>query len=235
MQKKIMFACIILSLSPGLIHADGGGEEPLTRTEVGVIKKKIQAVIAAIGNPPEGYSKSSEDFDIPTKVYTTSGGFEPVSSSARFVFGGGAEALAAEYQKKLMEAQAKGDRAAMGRIAAEMQSKMMAASANQPVQVNVEMNHNYNVEIDPDGVLLENPGVLAMVLNEGEGRADVEIYFDPVNLTNTQDKSSVDIPAGAVKNKTSTVNIKIELSGPAEIVREWAKRIQAKAVLAQIN
>ena len=92
--------------------------------------------------------------------------------------------------------------------------------------------------IDPDNVVFERPGVIALKLKGyDEGKATVEVYFDPVSLKDTKTLSVVDLkmPKNGVDKKTAVLNATIHISGPASEVEAWAKRIDTKGVLAQID
>ena len=122
----------VLLLATGL--AAGGAraqnENPLTRDEVSVVKKKMVAALDALGQPG-GYSLEHENFNLPTEAYKNSntGRYNLISGSADRKFGTQKKTeeeskdLQKEYQKKIAEAQAKGDYAAMSKIAQEMQQK----------------------------------------------------------------------------------------------------------------
>lgn len=230
-------------------------ENRLTRDEVSVIKKKLVAILSSMGGGPKGYVKESEDFNLPTQFYKNhdSGKIEPMHASASQRFGGGAEKktkksqkeMGEYYQKKMLEAQAKGDMQEMMRLSQEMQMKVgqagleqMEAEKKEPVSVGINLNSNPSQAIDPDNVVFEKPGVIALRFKEGEeDKVRVEIYFDPVSLKDTKTLSVVELkmPKDGVNKNTVVLNATISLSGPINEVEAWANKIDTKAVLSQID
>jgi hypothetical protein len=108
----------------------------------------------------------------------------------------------------------------------------------EPISVQIRMNAGASQAIDPDGVILEKAGVIVLALeNRDEKNSRVGLYFDPVSLKETKSLSKVDLkyPEGGVSKKTTVLNIRIELTGPADVVTEWAKKINTSAVLSQID
>jgi len=227
----------------------------LTRDEVSVVKKKLVAVIDALGQPPKGYVKEDEDFSLPTEFSknATSGLYYPVYGSVQMKFGGGAEKIQKktekefqqDYQKKIAEAQAKGDYEAVAKLAQEMQKKMGEAqvkvieATKEPINVSITFNSNPGQTIDPDGVVFEKPGVLALKFKENEAQEKIRVvvYFDPVSLKDTKQLSKVDLamPDEGIKSKTGVLNATIEFTGPSAEVEQWAKTVSANKVLAQID
>ncbi len=230
-------------------------ENSLTRDEVAVIKRKLVAILDALGQPPAGYVKEDEDFNLPTEFYEAEsrGLFQALNSSASRKFGGGSDTkakqadkdLQMEYEKKIAEAQAKGDYEALARISQEMSKKQGEArlqvieSTKEPINVSIQLNSNPGTTIDPDAVLFESPGVIALKLEsqEGESKTRVGVYFDPVSLKNTKKLSRVEMREArdGVDNKTTVLNATVELNGPAAEVEKWAKKIDTRKVLAQID
>lgn len=230
-------------------------ENLLTRDEVAVIKKKLVAVTEALGQPPAGYIKEDESFYLPTEAakMKDSGQFYPPDAFVRYKFGGAEKKvkksekeLKAEYEKKMLEAQAKGDFDAMAKLGEEMAQKSgkTQLEANEakkePIEVSITFNSNPGQTIDPDAVLFENPGMIALKLkadgDEDKGR--VAVYFDLVHLKDTKKLSRVDLmdkPQKGVSRKTLVLNATIELTGPASVVESWAKRISVSKALAQID
>jgi hypothetical protein len=224
-----------------------------TRDEVGAVKKKIVAALDAAGELPEGYSKEKESFNLPTDVgkNTTSGLFYPVYGGGERRFGSekavqkDAKVMQKEYQKKMAEAQAKGDMAAITKLAQEMQLKagqvQMKAVTGQkvPIEIQVQLNSNPGASIDPDAVVFEKPGVIALKEKkdgtEDEGR--IRVFFDPVHLKDTKQLSRIDnkLPAKGTSSKTAVYNINIEFSGPIADIEAWAKRLDTGKVLSLID
>lgn len=232
------------------------GAQPsnLTRDEVSVIKKKLVAIVDALGQPPKGYVKEDEDFSLPTdfSIVGNTSMYWPVHASAQVKFGGGADKIqkktekeSEDYEKKMAEAQAKGDYEALGKLAQEMQKKMGEAQVKvieakkEPINVSISFNSNPGQTIDPDAVVFEKPGVLALKFkeNEADEKIRIAVYFDPVSLKDTKQLSRVDLalPQEGIKSKTGVLNATIEFTGPSAEVEQWAKAIAANKVLAQID
>ena len=228
-------------------------ENSLTRDEVAQFKKRLVNVLEALGQPPAGYTVEHESFNLPTDAYKdrATGKFHPLSAGADRNYGTQKKAQAAggelqkEYQKKMLEAQAKGDYQELGRLSQEMQRKMSetqlkAVEGNkEPVSVTVHFNSNPGAVIDPDAVLFERPGVIALKsTDEGNpGHVRVAIYCNPVSLKETRQLSRVNMkqPEGGVTKKTLVLSVTVEFSGPASEVEPWAKKLDTKKILAQID
>jgi len=243
----VTFATLFLAL------AVAQNSVPYTRDEVATLKKKLVNALNALGQPPAGYAQEREDFNLPTDASKRqeSGLFYPAYGSAHRTFGSDKSAkksekdLEKEYQKKIAEAQAKGDYMAMSKIAQEMQQKAgqmqlkNMEAKKEPIEISINMNSGGGEAIDPDGVLLEKAGVIALK-EKGDGSEDksrVRIFFDPINLRETKQLSKVDMkmPEKGVSSKTAVYNITIELNGPTADVEAWAKRIETGKVLSQID
>jgi hypothetical protein len=239
-----------VAAGPGRGWARAQDEQSLTRDEVSVIKKKLVAVLEALGQPA-GYSLEHEDFNLPTEAYKNSGTgkFSLTGASANRRFGTEKKTeeeskdLQKEYQKKIAEAQAKGDYAEMSRIAMEMQQKsgQMQLKATEghkdPVQVSVSFNSNPGAVIDPDMVVFERPGVIALKSGVENGSERIAVYCDPVSLKDTKQMSRVEMkqPEGGVAKKTLVLNVTIEVTGPTAGIEPWVKLVDVKKVLAQID
>jgi hypothetical protein len=251
MTRRLSLIVILVSLFLGIAVAQNS--VPYTRDEVATLKKKLVGALDAVGQPPAGYTKEKENFNLPTEASKNSdnGLFYPAYGSGDRTFGADKSAeksqkdLEKEYQKKIAEAQAKGDYAAMGTIAQEMQKKSgelqlkkMEAS-KVPIEIRISINSNGGEAIDPDGVLFERTGLIALKeKSEGnEEKSRVRIFFDPVNLKDTKQLSKVDMkmPEKGVKSKTAVYNITMEFDGPTAEIEAWAKKIESGKVLAQID
>jgi hypothetical protein len=151
--------------------------------------------------------------------------------------------LQKEYQKKLAEAQAKGDYAAMSKLAMEMQQKagqmqMKATESHKdPVRVSVSFNNNPGAVIDPDAVVFEHPGVIALKSNVENGSERIDIYFDPVALKETKQLSRVDLklPPDGVAKRIAVLCATIDVTGPVAEIEPWVKGIDVKKILSQID
>ena len=198
MSRAYRIALVTLCILACLPSGSRAKDVDLNRQEVTVIKKKLVAVEEALSPLPEGYAKSDEDFGLPTSVQTgDAGGFDPIQASASFTFAGGGAMTAektekeieAEYKKKIMEAQAKGDYQAIQTLSQEMMQKAMSnqmaaeEAKRDPVRVYVTFNSGSYATIDPDAVVFEKPGVIALKTLQNHGHdMQVKIYIDTVNL-----------------------------------------------------
>jgi len=226
---------------------------PYTRDEVATLKKKLVNALDAVGQPPAGYAKEKENFSLPTDASKNneSGLFYPAYGSGDRMFGAGKSAeksqkeLQNDYEKKVAEAQAKGDYQAIAKLAQEMQQKageMQLKSIEGkkvPIEIHININSNPGEAIDPDGVLFERTGVIALKeKSDGdEEKSRIRIFFDPVNLKDTKQLSKVDMkmPEKGVSSKTAVYNITVEFDGPTTEIEAWAKKIESGKVLAQID
>ncbi|MFH2054015.1 MAG: hypothetical protein ABIK96_16290 [bacterium] len=248
MRIAVLAPFILACLAAGSLAK----EVDLNRQEVTVIKKKLVAVEESLSPMPDGYAKSEEDFSLPTSVQTgDKGGFRPVYASASYTFeGGGAmtaekteKELEAEYKKKIMEAQAKGDYQAIQTLSQEMMQKAMSnqmaaeEAKRDPVRVYVSFNSGSYATIDPDAVVFEKPGVIALKTLQNQGQdLQVMIYFDPVSLKETGTLSKIELKNDRdAGDKTTVRHITVELSGPAGVVEAWSKTVDTGKVLAQID
>ena len=225
-------------------------ERSLTRDEVSVIKKKMVAAFDALGQPA-GYSVEHESYNLPTQAYKNSHGdkYNLIGASANRQFGTQKKAeeeskdFQKDYQKKVAEAQAKGDYAEMSKLAQEMQQKagQMQLKATQthkdPIQVSVYLNNNPGAVIDPDAVVFEHPGVIALKSNVENGSERIDIYFDPVSLKEMKQLSRVDLkqPEDGVAKRTLVLSASIEVTGPAAEIEPWVRKVDVSKVLAQID
>jgi len=254
MSRIIRNVALLLSILIFLAPASQAKEIQLNRKDVTVIKKKLVAVEQALNPLPEGYLKSEEDFDLPTSVNEgDKGGFQLVNASADFTFDGGSDKMAkksqddieATYKKKIMEAQAKGDYAAMQKISQEMMQEAMGAqmaavdAQKEPVRVDIAFNGGAYATIDPDAVVFEKPGVIALksLQNQGE-EMQVMIYFDPVKLKETETLAKVELESDDdpdAPQKTTVRYITIQMTGPPSVVEAWSQSVDTGMVLAQID
>ena len=247
MSSIVIFVAMFLGI------AVAQNSVPYTRDEVATLKKKLVASLDAVGQPPTGYAKERENFNLPTEVskQQETGLFHPAYASGDRTYGSdkagqkSEKDLQKEYEKKIAEAQAKGDYQAIAKLAQEMQQKAGQMQLKKiegkkvPIEIHVNINSNSGEAIDPDAVLFERTGVIAWKeKNAGdEEKSRVRIFFDPVNLKDTKQLSKVDMkmPEKGVSSKTSVYNITIEFNGPTAEIEAWAKKIESGKVLAQID
>lgn len=240
-----------------LLMATGG--EALTRDEVAGLKRKLLAVAAALGQPPTGYVKEQEAFDLPTASYLQktkdpgkSDRRDWVSPSMTARFTGGErrieeksqDQLKKESEKKIAEAMAKGDYQAIGKITEEIQRQAgrtqlaVAEARKDPIALRIGLNALEGQTVDPDAVVFEKAGVIALLVDTEEEKASrLLVLFDPVALKETKTLSRVDLrqPDGGVSRKTAVYNARVELTGPAAEIKSWARRMNTGTALGQID
>jgi hypothetical protein len=253
MKRFLLFVPVFAVAFLFAPSAQGQNDNSLMRDEVASFKKKLVATLDALGQPPAGYSSEQESFNLPTDAYKIGGSdrYSIVEASADRKYGTEKKAqessadLQKEYQKKILEAQAKGDYAELAKLSQEMTSKISQnqLDANQshkePINVAVHLNWNPGTTIDPDMVLFERSGAIALKTpdNSSSGKERVAIYVDPVALHETKQLSRVNMryPEKGVARKTAVLNASIELNGPTAEVEAWAKKIDLNKVLAQLD
>jgi hypothetical protein len=250
----IRFGRLLLYTALGAVvfQAQAQDEASLTRDDVTLFKKKLVAVFESLGQPPPGYAMDRESFNLPTDAYLIHGtkNYRPTQASASRTYGSEKSAEDAsknfeqEYKKKILEAQAKGDYEAMGRLAQEMQSKAgelalkTEESKKEPISVNVGLNESGGEVIDPDAVVHEQSGVIVLKrLDATPERGEVRIYVDPVSLKDTKQlsKVSLDPPEEGVAKRTTVLTATISFYGPAQTIEAWSKKVDFKKVLSQID
>jgi hypothetical protein len=244
-MRKVLILAALLAAAATAAFADGGTEAQVARNESLAIKNTVRAVLAGLGTPPAGYAQAKEDFDLPTAmgVDQATGRFWLTETGAVFEFTSGqsAEQMGQEYQQQIAAAQAKGDFEEMQRLAMEMQQKMLAAKGTEmsKVTVKVWLNRNAYQEIDPEGVVWESPGAIALRLEGADaGNARLLLAFDPRALADTQSLSLVSLSGSfaepaAVKSAVRTVVV--ELTGPEAVVAAWADTVDRDAILGLIK
>jgi len=228
-------------------------ENPLKRDEVSAVKKKLVASLEALGQAPADYAVKDEDFNLPTSANQgrTSGKFSPIYGSAtrQYTTDVGREKankdFSKEYQQKMLDAQAKGDYQAMGALGQEMQKKSaeMQKKATEkqkdPIRVEVRLNANPGSTIDPDAILMEKSGVLALRTNvdKENGKSHVLLVCAPVELKETGTLSRLDLKTAneEYSSRIAVVNIAVEIDGPTAEVESWVKKIDTSKILAQIS
>lgn len=226
----------------------------LTRAEVTAIKAKLGTVQKAMGADPQGYVKESEDFNLPTSFSPAQGGkFWPIGSGVSLNYtdagiqqtAANAEQAAAEFEQKYAAALASGDPNAiaqmtqeMMRISGAMAAAGMSSAAKEDLSVYVQINGNPYATIDPDAVVFESPGVIALRDADLAGQTgSVTLYLDPVTLAETETLSVVELrtPDNGVSNKTGVFNIAITLNGAIADIEAWIKTFDTDAMLAIVD
>lgn len=254
MKHLPLMLLLLAVLAPAPVRAE---DDLLTRDEVSSFKKKLVAVLDAFGAPPAGFAKDKDDFNLPTNFYKNEGKLQPVGASVnrRLAIKGvkdaekNQKALGEDYQKKILEAQMKGDYVEMARISQEMQTKgsqnalsgMQAQSEKkEPIELRASLNDSADEGIDPDDVVVEKPGMIAIKSKNGgedDPKETVRMYFQPAALKDTKNLSKVRLfhDTRSVPAKTSVGSVVVSLEGPAADVEAWAKRVDAKKILALID
>ena len=245
MKKVLPLVFLLLVGMPAAILADGGIDDPVTRDEALVIKNNLRAVFDGLGAPPVGYAKAKEDFDLPTSMGLDEAAHRFWLREARadfeFTSGLSGEQLGQEYQKKIMAAQAKGDYAEIQRLSAELQPAMAAAmnAEMSKVEVAIHLNRSVHQEIDPEGVVWEMPGAIALRVESNDAnKTRLMLAFDPKALADTKSLSLVSLGESlneSVAHKTAVRTIVVELTGPDAAVTEWAKSVARDKVLALVR
>lgn len=237
-----------------LVAASAFAQQPtnLNRQEVTAAKNDIVAVQTAMGEPA-GYAKDDENFDLPTEFRPSRGGkFWPLTSgvSVRYTdkvvqdSTANAEKAAQDVQAQMTAAAARGDFAAIAALSQAATASVLAASsaaqtAKPDMHVNIRFNSGATRTIDPDAVVLEKPGVIAL-REKDSGSSDegtVTVYFDPVALRNSETLSKIELatPQDGVSNKAGVFNITVSLNGKLADAEAWAKAFNTSAILAVID
>jgi hypothetical protein len=251
-QEEIMLRIFFIAIFLTATVGSAWGDTSLTRAEVKELKTLLSDFITALGPPPAGYSSLEEDFELPTETsrHKDSGRFYPLSPAVRLKFGTdvaaaeqSAESAGLELQKKIVEASTRGDYQAMmeyqreiSALAAQMYGTQF--EAKKPIDISIRVNEYRSVAIDPDGVLLEKPGVIALKEQfRAQRRTKVVIYFDPVALKKTETLSRLEFPypEKGVATKMAIQNVVIEFEGPEAEMETWTGQINTAAVLGKIR
>lgn len=223
----------------------------LTRSEVTGIRAKLVAVQQAMGADPAGYVKESEDFNLPTDFNAAQGGkFWPITSSIRLRYTdkvstegrANAEKATQDFQTKYAAAAASGNVEALQKMVEELQKLQAAAMTppvkQQPMDVNVQLNMNPTVGIDPADVVLERAGVIALRdKNVSSDTGSVTVYVDPVALQNSSDLAKIELRTAddGVGNKVGVYHVVIQLNGAVPDLEAWAKSFDYGAILGVID
>ncbi|MCB1693927.1 MAG: hypothetical protein KDI19_14255 [Pseudomonadales bacterium] len=224
----------------------GGGRTTVVfvRSDLASLKKNLVAAIAAVPVPDAPYGRESEDWNLPSYACQDKEGIEPVDASyrTRFSTEGAMQQKGADYQKAMLEAQAKGDYEALMKINQQMQAEIMQqAAANQqlrPVELAAHINDYASATIDPDAVLRDGPGFIAIRTDQdlNDGTERVSVYFDPVELKDAQEVASFEFPSSyRALGKLDILNLRVEISGPVAAVEKMVKGIEAQTILQTLT
>jgi hypothetical protein len=224
----------------------------LNRQEVTAAKADIVTVQTAMGEPA-GYVKDDESFDLPTDFRPARAGkFWPIDSGVSLRYKDRAahdatattEQLNQDVQARMTAAAARGDFAALAAMSQEATARALAASsamqsAKPDMNVNIRFNSGASATIDPDAVVFEKPGVIALREKDSGSSTDgrVTVYLDPVALKNSETLSKVELktPQDGVSNKTGVFNITISLDGRLADAEAWAKAFNTGPMLGVID
>jgi energy-converting hydrogenase Eha subunit F len=108
----------------------------------------------------------------------------------------------------------------------------------EDMTVYVQFNMNPIVGIDPDAVVLEQPGVMALRRKDvSSEKGEVTVYVDPVALKATQELSKIEFRTAedGVSNRTGVFHIVIQLNGAAADIESWVKTFDFKSMLGVID
>ena len=248
MKLERLGVCVVLWSIGSLAFAQNN----LPRQEVAQVKARLTAVIDAMGADPAGYVKEPADFNLPTEFYPAQekGRFWPVSASVSVNYTdrgiqettANAEQAAEDFEARYAAAVASGDPNAIARMSQEILriSSLSAAAAfssdaKDDMTVYIAFNSSPYAAIDPDAVVFERPGVMA--LRELPDNDEVVVYLDPVALAETETLSSFTLSTtdGGVSDRIGIYNIMITLDGASEDIEAFAQGFDTDAMLAQIT
>jgi hypothetical protein len=243
---------LLLATSTAVLAQDTS----LNRSEVAAIKSKLVTVQTAMGADPAGYLKKDENFSLPTDFNPARDGkFWPITSGVnlRYTDRASAEGTASmekmqqEFQAKYAAAAAANDFEAIAKMSEEIMKLQTAAVAaamspatrKEDMTVDVQLNMNPSVGIDPDAIVLERPGVIALRRkNDISGeKGDVTVYVDPVALRQTEELSKVELRTadGGVANRSGVFHVVITLRGTLADIESWVTSFDYPAILAVID
>lgn len=212
------------------------------RDDLVTLKKHMDAIVAAIGQPPAPYAREVGNWTLPDSTCQGKAGYVPISVaySTRFSIADTQQALQAQYQKDMLAAQAKGDYEALAQIAQKYQAQAMQQAAvaqmAQPIDMHIEANRDDSATIDPDSVVRDGPGFIAIRTSGGSAGAEtVTIYFDRVALKNAHELASFNLMGGLVPKKLGLIHMRVELSGPKTTVEGLVKNLDVQKVLGELS
>ena len=245
----IMTVSTWLTIVPAYAGGDDCGDDQtetqFMRDDLASIKKAMLGIIDAIGKAPAPYAKENEDWTLPTYVCRDKSGYLPINISYNENIT--TDALEKKFnqdaQKKLMEAQARGDFQAIGALPQQIQAQaMQQAMANQnntPITINVYANDDSSQTIDPDSVFKDGTGFIAIKSaadGESSGQEQIEFYFDPVALKDAKKIASFDLGGNLrVPDKLALTSIRIEITGPTAAVETIARQLNTGEVLKRLS
>jgi hypothetical protein len=243
MKKVLPLVVMLLVALPVWVVADGGDDDPVARDEALALKTTVKSVLEALGAPPAGYAKAKEEYDLPTSM-----GFDKAAkrfyltetrADFEFTSGMSGEQMSKEYQQKIMAAQSKGDYAEVQRLSLDLQKNIAAAMGAEmsKITVKVHLNSMAYQKIDPEGVIWECPGGIALREENSDNNTQLMLAFDPKVLADTKKLSLISLSESfreSAGRKTAVRTIVVELIGPEAAVTEWAKTVDKGKILALI-
>ena len=245
---RVVLCCLfalLLTAVPALVMADGDGDtDAVARDEALALKTTLKAALAALGAPPAEYEQAKEDYDLPTEMgvdkKTKTFWLSQTDADYEFTAGMSGEKMAQEYQKKMAAAQTKGDIAEIQKLSMELQQKMGQAMGTEmtKIKVQISLNRDPYQTIDPEGVLWEAPGAIALKTGVEGDNIEAMLVFDPKGLADTTKISKItlnDTVRAPARTKTAVRSIVIELKGPEAAVTEWAQHCDKGKMLALIH
>ncbi|HET7306836.1 MAG TPA: hypothetical protein VFK24_03330 [Gammaproteobacteria bacterium] len=234
----------LLSASAHAAWCDSGDQNvPFARNDLVSVQQHMKRVIDALGALPAPYTMTDKNWSLPTSSCHGKLGYAAISVqySGEFSVRQNAQDLQAAYQKKIMAAQAKGDYAAMQKLAQQMMASSMAVgmagAANTPVSIEIRVNVSDNETINPLNVLRDGHGFIALRQPGGDtNNATVIVYFDAVQLKDAHQLASFTLNNNwRSPDKLALVNAEFTLSGPKAQVEQLIKQLDAVAVLNQLT
>lgn len=213
------------------------------RADMVTLKDHMKKVLDAVGSMPVPYARKNDNWQLPASACRGKRGFQPifVEYSGEFSVEQNADKLQQEYQKKILAAEASGNYQEISKLAAQMQTAVMASSvaaqAATPVDITIMANRGGEGSIDPDSVVRDGPGFIALRQQGGnDSNETVIMYFDKVQLKNAHQLASYNLDGDwRVPAKLSLVDMKIQITGSKANVERLVKQIDAAAVLSQLS
>ena len=234
-------------LSP-IAFADGNCGEMTTvqfmRDDVSTLKKHMQDIVTAMPMPDAPYGRENENWQLPSYACQDDMGIRPVdiSYTSRYSVEATLQQKNAAFQKQIMEAQAKGDYEAMTNINQQVAQQAMQqaalSQANAPVDISVAANTSDSGTIDPDAVVSDGQGFLAIrtSTDSTSNTENVSVYFDPVALKDAHQLASFDMGGDyRVHSKLDLYSLRIDLEGPAKVVDKMVRGIDSSKVLSGLT
>jgi hypothetical protein len=157
------------------------------------------------------------------------------------------EQIQQDFMARYSAALASGNAQVIEQMVTEMTQMQTAATAaafapaakKEDMQIYVQLNMNPSVAIDPDAIVLEQPGAIA--LREKDDAAGttgaVTVYLDPVALAATEELAKFELRTAedGVTNRTGVYHIVIQINGALADIEPWVAGFDYPAMLAVID